>query len=414
MRKALLASTALVGAALLSAPAQAGTVGSGDNLAVTLSGFMWFQMSILDEDNQTGHGRGYKFKIPETEWKISAFNTADNGIKYGVIMELETNTDAGTVGDEIYAQLSGDFGTVQLGDNDSATNTMLVGAFQAHKGLSGPFGGLGGLAPVFHLAQLIPASTQILARTDWQNTTTTDSTKVIYFSPRFSGFQLGASWTPDSGSHGASFGERDDDGDFENVFDIGLNYTQKFDDFGISISGLYQHADDEPNSVADSPGAKASAALGITKLANKGGTTVEDLDVWYIGAKVDFAGFTVGANYSDYGDTHLTSAATAAGQDAGDYWAVAVGYQQGPWGISAWYSYGERDWGSDGSPSGTEESIERFGIGGRYAIAPGWQIRADYNYIEHENIKGSSGSTTSSPFTTNEAQAFILTNMFNF
>ncbi|MDH3738321.1 MAG: porin, partial [Alphaproteobacteria bacterium] len=151
MKKALLASTALVGAALLSAPAQAGTVGSGDNLAVTLSGFMWFQASWLDEDNQSGFGRGHAFQIPETEIRINATNTADNGIKYGVIIELETNTDISNNGDEVYAQLSGDFGTVQLGDQDSATNTMLVGAFQAHKGLSGPFGGLGGLLPVFHV-----------------------------------------------------------------------------------------------------------------------------------------------------------------------------------------------------------------------------------------------------------------------
>ena len=166
MKRALLASTALVGAALLSAPAQAGTVGSGDNLQVDLSGFMWFQASFLDEDISIGHGRGYKFKLPEAELRVRASKTADNGILFGVIIELEVNQDSDNNGDEVYAFFTGDFGTIQLGDNDSATNTMLVGAFQAHKGLAGPFGGLGALAPAFHLAQLIPASRQILARTD--------------------------------------------------------------------------------------------------------------------------------------------------------------------------------------------------------------------------------------------------------
>ena len=394
MKKALLASTALVGAALLSAPAQAGTVGSGDNLAVTLSGFMWFQASWLDEDNQSGFGRGHAFQIPETEIRINATNTADNGIKYGVIIELETNTDISNNGDEVYAQLSGDFGTVQLGDQDSATNTMLVGAFQAHKGLAGPFGGLGSLLPVFHVQHVSSARRQVLARTDWQNTTTTDATKIIYFSPRFSGFQVGASYTPDSGSNGASFTEPDNDGDFENVIDLGVNYTQKFDDFGISVSGLYQFGEDEPvNGPTNAP--------------------VEDLNVWYIGAKADFAGFTIGANYTDFGDTHLTSAQTAAGDESGWYWAAAVGYQQGPWGISAWYSEGETTYGN-GSSADVDETITRFGVGGRYAIAPGWQIRADYNYIEHENIAGSTSVNSSAPFTTNESQAFILTNMFNF
>ena len=76
MKKALLASTALVGAALLSAPAQAGTVGAGDNLEVRLSGFMFFQAAFLDEDRQTGFGRGYRFSIPETEIHVNASNTA--------------------------------------------------------------------------------------------------------------------------------------------------------------------------------------------------------------------------------------------------------------------------------------------------------------------------------------------------
>ena len=394
MRKALLASTALVGAALLSAPAQAGMMGSGDNLAVTLSGFMWFQVSWLDEDHQTGFGRGHQFGIPETEIAIRAFNTADNGIKYGVILELETNVDSTNNGDEVYAQLSGDFGTIQLGDNDGATNTMLVGAFQAHKGLAGPLGGLGAHAPVFHLQYVIPARRGMLARTDWQETTISDSTKIIYFSPRFSGFQVGASYTPDGGFDGASFRETDDDGDFENVFDIGANYTNNFDDFGISISALYQNGTDEPDN-------------------SKTRAPVEDLEVWFVGAKVDFAGFTIGADYRDNNQTHLTTAQTAAGDDGGRYWSAAIGYQEGPWGISAWYSEGETTYGNGEGPD-VDETITRFGIGGRYAIAPGWQIRADYNYVEHENIGGSTAVSTSAPFSSNESQAFILTNMFNF
>ena len=393
MRKALLASTALVGAALLSAPAQAGTVGSGDNLAVTLSGFMWFQASWLDEDHQTGYGRGHSFQIPETEIAIKAFNTADNGIKYGVIIEMETGTDGATNGDEVYVQLSGDFGTIQLGDNDSATNTMLVGSHQAHKGLAGPFGGLGAHAPVFHLQYTGPRRRGMLARTDWQETTISDSTKIIYFSPRFSGLQVGASYTPDGGSNGASFLEKDNDGDFENVFDIGANYTNKFDDFGISVSTLYQRGTVEPNS------------------AKPDGPVFEDLNVWFVGAKVDFAGFTIGADYRNTNDTHLTTTQTAAGDDGGTYWSTAIGYQQGPWGISAWYSEGETTYGNGEGPD-VDETITRFGIGGRYAIAPGWQIRADYNYVEHENIGG--GQEPIAPFNSNKSQAFILTNMFNF
>ena len=244
----------------------------------------------------------------------------------------------------------------------------------------------------------------MLARTDWQETTISDSTKIIYFSPRFSGFQVGASYTPDGGFNGASFGEKDNDGDFENVFDIGANYTNKFDDFGISISALYQRGTDEPRNFV-------TRLTKAQEKANKGaGVPVEDLEVWFVGAKVDFAGFTIGADYRDSNDTHLTKAQTAAGDDGGSYWSAAIGYQQGPWGISAWYSEGETTYGNGEGPD-VDETITRFGIGGRYAIAPGWQIRADYNYVEHENI---GGGHESAPFNSSESQAFILTNMFNF
>ncbi|NNE85599.1 MAG: porin [Alphaproteobacteria bacterium] len=388
MKKTLLASTALIGAALLTAPAHAGTVGSGDNLAVRLSGFMWFQVNVIDEDISAGNGRGFDFDIPETELHINASNTADNGIKYGVSIEMEVNTDASNNGDEVWAFLSGDFGRVEMGDQDDATNRMLVGAFQAHQGICGPFGGLGCLAPVFQSGGGEPFT---IARTDWQVATSSDATKVTYFSPRFSGFQVGASFTPDSGGNGASFGETDNDGDYEKMMGLGLNYTGKFDDFGISASVLYETATDEDTI--------------------NGGETFEDLEFIYVGAKVDFAGFTVGANYRDNGDTGLSKSATAAGADHGHYWAVAAGYKMGPWGVSAWYSYGERDPLGSGSSSFATEEMVRYGLGGRYAIAPGWQLRADLSFLEWEN-RGGTPSSTSNP--DQDSTAFILTNMINF
>ena len=376
MKKALLASTALVGAALLSAPAQAGTLGTGDNLEVTMQGFMWFQGHWLDEDNSAGFGRGYDFDIPETEIHFNARNTADNGITYGVSVEMEVNTDATKNSDEVWAFLEGDFGRVELGDQDDATNRMLVGAFQAHQGLCGPFGGLGCIAPVFHSA----LGASFISRTDWQVSTSSDATKAIYFSPRFSGFQIGGSYTVDSGGNGASFGEVDNNGSYENMIGLGANFTDKFGDFGVSVSALYETADVENLS-------------GSPTTAKK-----EDLEVYYVGAKVDYAGFTVGANYTDAGDSAFTTGAQNAGAGDASMYQVAVGYKQGPWGVSGWYSNGEQD-----NTGTTEDETERWGVGGRYAIAPGWQIRADYSANDAKIADVS-----------NDSQAFILTNMINF
>ncbi len=379
MRKALLASTALVGAALLSAPAYAGTVGSGNNLAVSLSGLLWVQANILDEDSQAGYGRGYRFKIPETEVHINASNTADNGVKYGVHLELEANQDVTADGDEAWAFMSGDFGRLEIGDQDDVTNRWHVGAYQAHKGLSGPFGGLGGIAPVFHLAT--PAW---ISRTDWQVVTSSDATKIIYLSPKFNGVQVGASFTPDSGQNGGSWTETDNDGDYEKMIGLGARYDGKVGDVGLSASVLYETAEDEDANGADN--------------------TINDLEVLAVGVKASIGSFVLGANWRDNNETNVTVANEALGADAGTYWAVAAGYQQGPWGLSVWYSNGELDNASSAAESTT--SMDRWGVGARYAMAPGWSLRADYNAYDHDNISGAS--------TDNKAKAFILTNMFSF
>lgn len=373
MKKALLASTALVGAALLSAPAYAGSVGSGDNLAVKLSGLIFFQASFLDEDVSAGYGRGYRFNIPEAEIHINASNTADNGIKYGVAVEIEVNTSATNNADEVWAFLSGDFGRIELGDQDDASGRMNLGSHNATKGAASTAGGLTSHDSIFH-GSTKTAKDRYISRSDVQAFLTGDSTKVIYFTPRFSGFQAGASFVPDTGSNGADFSEQDNDGSYENGLGLGLNYVGKFDDVGVGASITYATAESSAK---------------------------EDMEVLAIGAKVDFAGFTVGANWHDMNDTNLTTAETAAGEDAGTFWAVAAGYKQGPWGVGAWYSRGERD-----ASTTVETTLTRWGVGGQYAVAPGWTVYLDYVKNDHENIEGAT--------TDNDSNGIALTQIFKF
>ena len=84
-------------------------------------------------------------------------------------------------------------------------------------------------------------------RADWDNVTTSDDTKATYFSPRFAGFQLGASLTPDTGIVSGTGGlvDTDNDGDFENVISYGANYVGKFDEIGVGLSFVGQTGDDE-------------------------------------------------------------------------------------------------------------------------------------------------------------------------
>ena len=74
---------------------------------------------------------------------VSASNTADNGIKYGVTIELNAGAADGAAADEAYAFISSDWGRLELGDNDDAADKLSVGSYQVNKGTGGPYGGLG-------------------------------------------------------------------------------------------------------------------------------------------------------------------------------------------------------------------------------------------------------------------------------
>jgi outer membrane protein OmpU len=387
MKKTLLASTALVGAALLAAPASAGNVGAKDGMNVSLSGLTWFTTTIYDEDISANKGRGYKFSVNEAEVHIKASNTADNGISYGLTIELNAGSNDGTAADEVFVHIDSDeWGRLELGDQDDAADRMAMGSWQANKGTGGPYGGLG-TQSMFSSRASAP-----LSNANWQVTTTSDATKATYFSPRFGGFQVGASLTPDSGqAAGAAGQDADNDGNIENIFSYGVNYSGKFDEIGVGLSFVGQSGDGE-------------SAIGADEAE-------EDLAIWSVGTKLDFAGFTLGAHYTDGGESGVTAANARNGAEQGSVWGVGLGYQAGPWGVSAWYTDYSAD-NANTSPAGaTETELTRIGFGLGYAVAPGWKMTADVEIFSHDNISDGAGVGTT---TDNDGRGFMLNNQFSF
>jgi outer membrane protein OmpU len=385
MKKTLLASSALVAASLLAAPAMAGTVGSRDSMAVTVGGTLWFAFQLVDEDVSAGQGQGYGFKVNESEIHVGASNTADNGIKYGVNVELSGGGADATSADEAYAYIDSDvWGRLELGDQDDVTNRMMLGSWNAHKGLGGPFGGLGMLLSGWESL----GAANLMSRADHQALTSGDDTKASYFSPRFGGFQVGASLTPDTGVNAggvASLLDTDNDGDYNNVIGLAANYVGKFDDIGVGLSVFYETGDD----------------VNVTGVNNS--AEIEDLEILGIGGNISTAGFTFGAHYRDLNNSEMTAAQVAAGASGGEQWSVGLGYQAGPWGVSVWYLDAERN----AATSAVTTEVTRLGFGAGYTVAPGWLLRADLEFLQHDNIAGVAT-------TDNDGRGFLLTNMFSF
>jgi outer membrane protein OmpU len=335
----LLGSTALVGAGvLLTSPAFAQEVGG---LEVSLGGYTEFgTKAATDETNAAGPDRNYMFYM-DNEVFINAHGTTDGGIEYGSEVELEVGSgdgnpadDENTFTDEVGLFFSGAFGRIELGREDGAEDVMGIGGEDAQSGTGGIDGDTTNLEPIFE----IPDSG--------------DDAKVTYFTPRIAGFQLGASFIPDTGDGISDVGD-----DFENVIGAGANWEGDFGAFSAIIAGAGILGDNEDGGVED-----------------------DDLRAWEVGALLGFGGLEFGAKYGMLTDFN-----------EGDFINAGLKYSFGPASASVGWTRFMPDF--DDAP----DDNDVFFVSGDVGLLPGVVLKGDVSYAledpQEDEIAGGSGST---------------------
>jgi hypothetical protein len=172
MRKVLLATTALVAMSVTAASAD-----------ITISGSYRYQYAIENEAANVSSSDG--------NVTIKASTTADNGITYTVVQNNGIHT--GDV-EDAYLQMSGDFGTIFLGETDSALDRVdgITADNQAYK----RFGNGTTDAPSI-------ASQAILVGDEGNAT-------VNFISPSMNGFQVVGSSDDTAGESGFGIGYSND------------------------------------------------------------------------------------------------------------------------------------------------------------------------------------------------------------
>ena len=221
-KKVLLGSTAIVGAGMLltANPAHA-------QLEVTLSGYTEFGV-ILAEDDAINPGvgpgtgdRGYDFFMDNEVFVVAEGTDDATGIIYGSRAEIEVSS--GSVGDNVFADevllfFSGAFGRFELGRDDGAADVMMLGAASVAAGT----GGIDGDLPINLTGENIFDSG--------------DAEKITYFTPRGAGFQVGASYNPDSGEDAED--DAVDDIDAEDVIEAGVKFVGEFAGLDVGDAGV--------------------------------------------------------------------------------------------------------------------------------------------------------------------------------
>ena len=217
MKRILLGSSALVGAATLASAAQA-----SDGIKLDVGGF--FQTVYEGVfDNKSGHHFGEdrntdRFEHNAEVW-FTGETTLDNGLTVGAHIELE-GENAGDQIDKSFVYWSGGFGKVQVGSQDNAIGGYCVlppGATSNFSAFSP--NAWGSNDPIGSNAACI----DVLG----------NSQSILYTTPSFGGFQLRVGYTPDNNAGTPSNPE----GTAHHSFATYATYSYAGDGWGVDWGG---------------------------------------------------------------------------------------------------------------------------------------------------------------------------------
>ncbi len=331
MKKILLGSTALVAATALSAGM---TTAAKAELSVTGWSYQAFGIAV-DPDKSTNQHDGF-VTYQNSEMVFKGSTTLENGMEVSMKMELNAangegraHTTAGKneVIDETRFSISDDWGTVMLGSDDGASDSMHVGCAW----IAGGKGVCSGVYSQFASGAVYGGAFMTTSGTMWS-----DPNQITYYTPVMNGFRAGLTYAPINESSAATAPAWSYSGNTEmmNNFSLGLEYNGDFDGVSLALSAGADHVNN-PNNV--------------------GGE--DDYQMYRAGADIGVGGFGLNLSYAT--QDYKTSA--TAQKDEWTFEAVGS-YSVGASTFGLGYGYGER----------------KNTIGG--ATTEGRILEADYSY----------------------------------
>jgi len=394
MKKILLGTTAIAAAALYAQSAQA-------QLTVSLGGYTEFFGAYYEDDSSNRTNREFQL---ETEIVVRADGKADNGLLYGAKVELQNSTpttqgsnSTGIGTDEASVYLAGTWGRLELGDFDGAADTLAIYAplvgieqvdgdaydFLVNTPTTGTRAGfnLGGL-PNGTIVKLPDSG---------------DATKIMYITPRFAGFQAGASYATEGSSQAQDVVAFKTAGGYKDFWEGGVNWTGEFGGFSIA--------------------AGATAAGGTGQDTPFTGLSLEDFWSWQAGGQVGYAGFKFGGGYYDGGDFGRVSGAPNTSSDS-SAWHLGASWTTGPLAVGVTYAEAQ---GYKAPPTITATGVtsatyasdyKTYGGGVAYTLAPGFVVQADLMFVDEKlrNFSGAGAITAAD----NEGYVAVVSTRLNF
>jgi len=387
MRKLLLGTTAVAAAALFGAS----HASAQEAPTVRIGGYFEFNGAYVDDDidsNAVTVGTGTNARTysrskldfrSDAEIHVLVSGKAANGLTYGMAVELQVDNigggGSGTGGagtgidtDEMWGYVSTPtMGTLQFGDQDNAADQLAVTA-------PGNVMRLGEATTWDDLVALNSDGTTYLVT---EINDGNDSTKIIYLSPQFFGFDFGVSFAPNSNE-----GER--------VYVASNTTTYQRDKTGLSneVSGSLRYRGTFGGlGVAASFGAMRADAAETAYNA----VSLQDVTQYEGGLSLAAYGITVGGYYTWGSFGGATRTAIRSGLDDATNWVIGATYKTGAIAFGALFGQAERDNG----PTLSDRKQQIISVGASYSLAPGLELFTNYTNLDDENIANSTSNPTS-------------------
>lgn len=372
MKKILLATTAVAAVALASGDAYAQSSAAGP-IKLGLGGYFQFYGVFGQQDDGVGEPGAFRHNFDfkrEAEIFFTGQTKLDNGLIVGVDVQLEAESCTDQI-DESYIWFQGNWGRLILGSENSAAYLLAVGA----PAIDGNFDGQDPNYRLFNGVVGDPrcVSGQGCSSVDaWVPNVTGDSEKITYLSPRFAGFRVGASYTPDN-SEEASSGQiaakggsfagmpaNNNIGQMSDDIAAAVNYEGKFGPASVEGAFSYERGQLEQNDAAG---------------------TFDDRQAWQAGIDVGWAGFHIGGGYFN-DDNGFASDGTQKS------YGVGLTYAIGPMTVGGSYLNSRRERGAL-----SDEKLDRYMIGARYALGPGIDLRTSVQYYDYDGADPATASS---------------------
>ena len=335
MKKVLLGSTAIVAAGMIASVPSAD---AASKMKLSVGGYMEQWVGFTSQDDGVAQDYSGFSTVSDGEIHFKGKTKLDNGITVGVNVQLEAQQGGDQI-DEQYMTVSGGFGQIIIGDENSAMYKMHYAPSDFGIGTNSgdvtswnkPVSDAEGDSIAMGGHYRAPFGATYI-----EPNAVNDSAKISYFTPRVSGFQLGLSYAPDGSQDNNGLPNRDTTN--TDYIMVGANFVQKMGGMSVGISGGY-------GTVTD------AAAGGVEPEATS------------FGIKLGMGGVSAGVSYANFSDS---------GEKDQEGINAGVAYSSGPMGVSIAYFHGEKD-GNNGDAATLNNQAERdvIHLSAKYAMGPG-------------------------------------------